>query len=777
MKRFLLFTFIVFSVVATALAERIGTMKIRGVMCQYDTLIHRTVGPGVTYTQFQFDNMKIGGSIPYKMRTHLLVIDMTNKNNRVSPYMSKGKYYEIATQEQEYRRQKNLGLKPIATVNCMGFVQSPPLKSEPYTYMETLYNQVTDGLVRYESDVKRERYYTDDNRKGNLGALTMKATVTSSKGATAAIGQINHYRDHVRKTNKLALFCNGMDKAKDTNPNDGVEVFLEGGDITVGTNKLVVANRKSGCGGSIGSDQHVITGVGTEIESFLNGLEVGETVTLEVGYVDATGKSVMLTDTYTAFIPNCVKNGVPLGDKRSNVAYTATGVSKDGNTLYLADLEISQYSNPPLRCLEDFLIEVGAWNACYNDGGPSAEMTVDGKFVSINSIGGGFNGRYCPNGIMVYSTAMDDAQLVHVECADPSKKRLSVGDSFTLKLYGYNQYDEMIDDDAISHSAVEVSYPQNLLQIDRNGKVTAKAKGNGEIRIDVRDHGTQIRIPFSIGEKTGLILEPNNVFTGENRPVQLKVKYYEGDKTTDVDPIFVTWSVDDPYVVSSCRNGLIVPYVDGYATVTASYNGVSAEAAVVVENLEAEDIPYIDLADEVSSLSDINLYLPSVPHSIYLETVPKDDELIFVKFTTGDKEQVVALMNEGAGIVNCDTITLDYDAPDTYPVMIKSISPSNTELKRLAAVYTDYPTAINDLYADKASLFEFSRSGNDLMLINCSDDSAVLVSVYNFNGVKLSELQTNLQSGGSCTLNVNTSEPVIVRVKSDSGVQVFKLVR
>lgn len=777
MKRFLLFAYILTFIVASAMAERIGTMRINRVECKYDTLVHRHVGPGVTYTQFQFKEMKITSGIPYKMRVHLFTIDMTNQYNRVSPYMSMDTYYESATQEQEVRRHRRLGMKPFATVNGCAFVQSPPGPGEPHGYMETINHLVTDGLIRYEAEGSSTRYYTDDFKKGNVSNLAMKATVTSSRGATAEIGQINHYRDFVRNKNKLALFCNDMSSAKDTRPEDGVEVFLKGDPIRVGTNKLQVVRRIGGCGDYIEKGQCVITGVGAEMEAFLNGLESGETVTIDVNYVDAKGKSVLPTDTYTAFIANCVKEGVAAGWAKENYAISATGVSRNGNTLYLADLEISPNSNAPCRCLEDFLIAVGAWNACYNDGGPSAEMTVDGKFVTYNSIGGGFNGRYCPNGVMMFSTAPADYELASLECDDPSMKNLQVGETFDIKLYGYNKYGEMIDDYAVMNHNVEVSCLEDIGEIDEYGTFTATKDGYGTIVVTMNGE-TQLQIPIVVGrlgEK--LIITPSSVFTGEYRPVQLKVKYTFGETVTDLDPSLLKWSTDAPYVVSSCSDGLITPYVDGYATVTAKFNTVSATIGVEVENLEADDIPYIDLTDYVTTASDIDLQLPSVPHALLVETRSTEDSIrIELKYVAGGKDCVAELRNEGKYMLNIDTVGFAYDAPDTYPIVIKSLSPETAKIKRLVAIYTGYPTALNDLQVEESKQFEFSRSGEILTMTNRSDATSVKVTVYSISSAKLAEAQTELPDGGSCSLTVNTTGPIIVRVQTKNGVQMYKLV-
>lgn len=775
MKRFLLLAVLAVVVVTSALADRTGTMYIKGAACEYDTLVHRRVGPGVTYTQFQFDYVYIGGYIPYKMRTHLITIDMTNPYNRLSPYLSDDEYNMSGTQEQSVIHENFEGRNAIASVNGFLFVQTPPESYEPYTYMESLYHLVNDGLVRYENNTTSVRYYSDASKKGYVGNLTMKAKVTSSKGASAEIGQINHHRDFVRNKKQLALFCNKMNKAKDTKPNDGVEVILKGGEIRVGTNQLTVVQKKAGCGTYLQGGQHAITGVGAEMEAFLNGLQDGETVTIEIGYVDGAGNAIAPLNTYSSFIPNCVVNGVAAGYQNDNYAISATGVSKDGNTVYLADLEISDYSNAPTGCLEDFLIAVGAWNACYHDGGPSAEMTINGDFVTNNSIGGGFNGRSIPNGVMVYSTAPYDQNLVSVACDDRKTVELGIGETFTPLLYGYNQYGEMIDKNAAKNEDVVISCTDGLGEISENGTFTARNPGSGVISIGVKGYGTQITIPVNITIQTGLFLSPSLVFTGENRPVQVSVKYMYGDKITDVDPSLVSWSVDDKYVVSDCENGLVVPYLDGYATLSATYEGITTKVDVEVENLEEEGTETIDLTDKVRSMKKINLYMPSVPHGIYIETEPASERSIVVTYSTGEQEHELELKNAGVGVVSGDTITFDYDAPDTYPIKVKSISPSTTVLKKLMAIYKELPTGISNLYADETTCFAFSRVGESLTLINCSTAADVIATVYSFDGTKLAETKTYLSESGSCTLDVKRKDPIIVRVQTKNGVQVFKL--
>jgi|GEM_PF-1297239 len=772
LKRLLACICLALLITGVTFAERLGSMKIQGRDCQYDTLIHRHIGPGVTYTQFQFNDIYLGGAFSYKMRTHLITIDMTNPYNTFTPCIVDDEYYEYNTQEYEVNRQKNLGLKPIASVNGGTFEQSKT-NGDPFERFEIPDVLVGKSVIKYEDDSPIQKYYTDSDKVPHMGTLTMKATVTAASGKTAVIGQINHYRDRVRNSAKLALFCNGMNRAKDNNTTDGVEVFLKGDDIKVGKNQLTVVKTNKGCGSPIGSGMCVLTGVGAS-EEFLNQLAAGDQVTIDIDYTDAQNATVSPVDIFEVFIRNCVTNGVAYGDPRINLAYPATGISKDGKTVYWADLEISTYSDAPLRCLEDFLINVGAWNAFYHDGGPSAEMTVDGKYVTNNSIGYGFNGRYISGMVVLYSTAPNDNIIATVECEDNSPQKMIIGDQLKLKVFGYNQFGEMIDDNAAVNSAVEISVSGGIGTVS-GGVFTPSAAGEGVISIGVKGAGTMVKIPVSVANDGRLEVSPKNVFTGEDRPVQLSVQYVTSLRTVNVDPADVYWSIDNPYVIASCDDGLVVPQLDGYSCITATYGGASTEVNVTVENLESASTVFLDLTDNWKAAGE-DLHIPSVPRSMILETQSFGNDRISVMFAQGESQNTSLLSTKGDGAVYSDTITFDYDAPDTYPITLNKLSPENAaSITGLRAYYKDIPTAIRQLTTADFSGFEVLYSNGTVKLLNRSSATKVHVSVYTLNGAMIAEESEMLNGGDSVTFDVKTNDPLLVRVQTDYGTQVYKV--
>lgn len=706
-KHFLFY--IVFSLfsLTSVYAKRTGQMPIRGVECQYDTTVHRQIGPGATYTQFQFDNMEIGGKLPYRMRVHLVTIDMTNPYNRLTPFLTEDKYYKMTDQETDMQWRKEQGHKPVASVNGCNWIDRPQ-EGMKYTLYEVKDTHIEDNVIRYAISQTKQNFYVDLTGRGNIGNLTMKGSVTTASGQTAEIGQINHYRDYVRNTGQLALFCNGMDKAKDTQPEDGLEVLMKvakSDDIKMGETQLTVVKKLKGCGTDIGKGQAVLTGVG-DAEVFLNALKVGDKLTLDIHFADAAGDEVMPTDVFTTFIANCVSNGVAYGDPRKNVSYTTTGVSKDGKTVYWADLEMSEYSDAPLRCIEDFLINVGAWNAFYHDGGPSADMTVDGQFVSIAQ---GFHHRLIPSGVVLYSTAPEDAKIASVACDDPSPRKLNLNEQVSLQLYGYNQYGEMINAEMIKDKDIDIQCSAEIGTV-ADGVFTATHPGHGTIDVFYKKN-KMLSVSVDVNNGDALKLIPKKIFTGEERSVQVKALLDFGTTVEEIDPAKLVWETDNQYVVSNCEGGLIVPQVDGFARVMASYGDVSDTLEVTVENLESADIELINLSDQLIAADDLDIHLPSVPYSFSVDVETTTTDSVTIYYSAGDSLMHKTIM-PSQDEVHIESIMLDYDNPETYPVTVHQLAPyPAAKITRLVAYYTSTPSAIDRVANGKASVRIYTLDG------------------------------------------------------------------
>jgi len=766
-RRFILAVFAIISSLFSLMAQRTGRMEIKGVECAYDTLQYRHIAPGATYLQVQFNSIKTE-RLSYKMRAHLIAVDLTNQFCSFSQYMAKGgKYYSISRQNDEVKWMQENGLKPAATLNGSGWhtaTSGTNENSTPYELYEMSDNALIDREVKFAINQKEVNWFLTSDGKGHVGEVSLNASVRNASGESMAIGVINHFRDHTGE-NQLALFCNGIPKSRAVDATVGTDVILtkvDGGSILVGENKMVVKQVVNGCDHVLTAGEAILSGQGAS-ERFLEGLQAGDEITINLGYNDGDGNSITPTSLRTNFRLTCIQDGVNQQSDRKYLATSLIGVSQDGNTVYLANMEMSNNSNAPEACFADFLIKMGVWDAMWLDGGVSAEMTVDGEYVTANTLGG----RYIPAGFVVYSTAPDDNTLASVECPDLSSLHIERGASRNINLYGYNQYGEMIDAKAIMNPSLEVSCPSNLGYV-KNG--TFYATGNGQGTIDFRikgQEGIAFQMPVVVTSDVSLDVYPKSFFTGEGRSYQATLSVSENGETIAIDPALATWTTDNPDVILSCENGLIVPFIDGYAEVYATYQGLTDTIRVTVENLPEEGIPTLDLTHELTTLYEFDYPLPSVPRGMIatIRNISRED--VRLSYTTGDTLRILEIPLVADAPTQKVQVNFDYEAAGTYPVKVIDILPHDSaHIESLIACY-DGASLTHIQRPKKSSMpYRITRQGGSVVVAT-DDAKPATITLYDLDGSIISQVKTNT----TCTsIFCPVKTPVIVQVRTKDGV-------
>lgn len=748
-------------------AQRTGRMVIQGKEYEYDTVQYRHIAPGATYMCAQFNNLQ-QGRFTYKMRAHLVAVDLTNPHNHFTQYMAKDQYYTISKQSDEVKWMKQQGRKPTATLNGGGWYtpiggSASADPSSPYEVYELSQNVMINNEVKFADNYKDVQWYLTSNGKGHVGEVSLNASVRNASGETVVIGGINHFRDHVGQ-DQLALFCNGIPKSRAVDASIGTDVILskvDGGSILVGENQMVVKQVVNGSNHTLAAGEAILSGVGAP-ESFLKGLQAGDEITINLGYNDGNGNSITPTSLRTNFRLTCIKDGVNQQSPYKYIATSLIGVSKDGNTVYLANMEMSNNSNGPEACFADFLINMGVWDAMWLDGGVSAEMTVDGEYVTANTL----TGRYIPAGFVVYSTAPDDNTLASLECPDLSSLHIERGGSRSIKLYGYNQYGEMIDAKAITNEALEISCPSHLGYM-KNG--TFYATGNGRGTIDFRikgQEGIAFQMPVEVTSNVSLEVFPKVFFTGEGRSYQASLSVKENGEVIAIDPALATWTTDNPDVILSCENGMIIPFIDGYAEVYASYQGLTDTIRVTVENLPEEGISTLDLTSELTLPYEFDYALPSVPRGMITTIRNISQEDARLTYTTGDTLRILEIPLADTPTQKVQ-VNFDYEAAGTYPVKVIDILPHDSaRIESLIACY-DGASLTPIQRTKKSSMpYRITRQGGSVVVAT-DEAKPATITLYDLDGSIISQVKTNT----TCTtIFCPVKTPVIVQLRTKDGV-------
>lgn len=664
------------------MAQEYGSAILQGVKCEYEIVEQRSIAPGAKYAMYQFYDMPVS-FYKKKMRVHVVSIDVTNPYNSFAPYLSKDQFFEADKQSEDVKFRKEKGLKPVASMMGSAFVQTNGTH-EYNTPNEVVGGLVENSAIKYEASWNSRMFYMDD--LAHIGVVKFSGSVVAD-GKSYPISQINHHRDHAGQN--IALFCNGVPRSASSagtlSYGTDVRVRLKGASsVSPGTTVCEVVEVLSGCGHTLGEGEAILSGVNSASD-FLALLTPGSEISINVEYSDAEGRNVQMQQGVCKFFEYGIFNGEVKGTDADEYPICALGCSEDGKTVYMCDLEFSSKSNASVQCFMEFMKHLGVYNLLPLDGGPSAEMTLDGEFITESSIPG-FEGRPVPNGAILYSTAPDDPNITEVECSNAKNVWMKYGMTFTPYLYAYNQYGEMILADAKSSPQIKVSCSPEVGTIADDGYTfIANGIGDGYIYVEVPNSGSKISIPVLVEDSCSISLNYESLFTCPGRGCQLELSYTKNGVTEKINPKDVDWRIYGDEVIGSCVDGYVVPVAEGKATIDAWYKDMYVTAQVEVENLPSRNL---DLTDKLEFNDVEDVRLPGLPLSFVLTLKARKNGKMYLEYTAGSRKYEVESDELTADDVWECRVDLDRDSFESYPVVLNSIyGTSRPTARKLVAYY------------------------------------------------------------------------------------------
>lgn len=702
MKRKLLLFLCFLTVFLSASADRKGTMNILGASCSYDTLLHRHIAPGSTLTTLNFGSIK-PGYITYRLRCHIITIDMTNQYNNLTTEISRRGYYTDTSVLTAYEHPQGNG-KIAASISGFAFTESGNGDGTTRPY-EVRGSMIGDGIVYHQDRGSNTHYYYGADRLAHITGTQFSGSVTvGSENWT--IGQVNRFRDKADSYGELSLFCNGIgeSKAADWSRSNGADVKVK----LLNSSKKVKSGEPiecevvavyNGAGNSFGEGEAILSGVG-DAATKLKTLTVGQKVTINVNTLDGNGNKLSVSTLIPVFAGYAVSNGnVTSSEGLVNTAVVIIGVSEDQKKTYIGVIDAYE-SDATYQIFAYVMKNLGSHNALFLDGGPSVDLCVEDKVLTHNTASNA-GGRAMGSTIMLYSTAPNDNAIASVELEDPSPITMNQGNQVVIKAWGLNQYGETVSSDALNSGAVSLSCT-NDLGIFYGNKFQAQAKGTGEIIIRVNSTGNEVRIPLKVEGEVALAIAPRPMYTGLNRPCQAKLLYTSNNNTVVVsDPSEAEWSCNAPTVVKSCVNGLVIPEMFNgkqSATLTAKYRGLSASITVIVDNMD-DDYESINMTDKVSEDTKVNTQIPSVPRSFIAKVETNPNNTVTLKWTTAFEDHRMTKTADADGKIEFKVVP-DYDDSYTYPITVQEVKSDNPcKIVELIAYYTEN-TGIGSITVD-----------------------------------------------------------------------------
>lgn len=768
MKKITTLFFTLVTVVAVFAQQQKGTMVINGVETEYKIEKQYRIGPGAVYTKYRMENIE---PYKYKMVVNVIEIDQTDPYARQAPYLANGKYFSYNSQVDEYGRLKTLGKKPIASVMANGFTQSTTgnAKNPDWSISGGF---VSDGAVCHIPS--GANFYVDGDKKAHVGNLKMSVSVTSASAGAISIGNINRIRSN---SSLPTLFCNGYEKSRDVDTGVGAEVVVQligASVIGTGETEAVVVSKKTGTNNSFSDGYAIISGRSGDALNYVNSLNVGDNVTISVKCTDAQNSVVDLKQSAAPLFGYGVKEGVAQSSNEAGYAQCAMGASADGNTSYWIEMDnVTGVSDAPVYVLNQFMQQLGIYNALLMDGGPSAEMQIAGEWVSVNSMGGGLNGRAIPGAVMLYSDAPDDDKLAEVV---PVEKEvfLNIGVPYTPTYYSYNQYGDMISIGSSDRNSYYLEFDGDWGKVSADGKsFTATGIGEGDVYACVIGSDKKSSFHVIVTDVSSVQIEPKNFYTEEGRGCQATLYLVYNDGTRKVlDNADVQWETSDRWV-ASCDEGYISPMQDGETEITATYNGMSDVCNVNVETVTG----MIDLTPLNLDVRNFDIVLAGAPRYVQVDVVSQVTGYMYLYYKDGSGKSYSSSIArvEGGKTVEAK-YTFDYDKLSTYPIELNRLTIAGGYSFNLNSLKVYYGNSTEIAAVDQE--LPVSVAGmpdNSLKVTLPNTVNNALCSVYSLDGKVISEGSV---VGGENIVALNSatnSNVVIVCVTYNGKKYIFKI--
>ncbi|MEG2218595.1 MAG: phosphodiester glycosidase family protein [Muribaculaceae bacterium] len=563
-------------------------MLIDGTKYDVDTLIRKEIGPGVTYTRIRIPK--------FPLNVNTITMDLTNPYNRIETTVGQEVLGSTETLANAYKRQSVEGKQPLAAANANFWCTT----EKPYTdYIRgtTFGGNLRNGKILTETNMYSNQWVggaertgvvsIDTNKKLWIESMSWKGYAKCAKWTTSPeIIQINKMCNE----NELVMFNSYYGKSRKFNTTSAnTEVFLTLNDgATWGVNKDISATVKEiklNSGGNTLGEYDICLSATGGYKTMLEQLAVGDVVSVNYAWTSLKTQDTPNIEQLVAGNAIVLKNG-ELTERNTDEGYnsqiysrTGYGMSKDGKTLYV--IVIDKSTDPiygisagcGTNVMAQILQQVGCWNLCSMDAGGSAQMMIQGEVINKTTEG---TPRAVANGLMFYSIAPKEKEIAKIRFADFNLKS-PVYSSYTPRIYGYNKYGDLIDEDL---KGVKLSCDANIGTTEGG---TFNATGVETVgNLTATYNGVSVTEKIKImNANIALRVKPILIDNVKEYPIEVTAKI--NDIEYKYNPAHLTWTVENSAIASIDNNGVLRGLKEGTTTITCTIGEFTDNTTVKVE--------------------------------------------------------------------------------------------------------------------------------------------------------------------------------------------------
>lgn len=543
------------------------------VFAQADTLISRTVAPGVVHTSYL---------APGPNTLDVLAIDITNPFINIqtfrTPTLSKPTH------------QSNLNDAPGNRV--IGAVNGDFFSFETYKPVsnQTVRGEFVHGIVTNN----RWHFAVDDQKRPFIEDLKFAGHVKSADETQHAILGVN--RAHSGSSIVAYTRYEGSHTPTLSNSTEVSLVLADGQEWIAGTPiTLKVIAKKTGGGTTIPANGLVLSGADGSAATYLtNKLAIYDEIELLLGFNHGISN---ITDVMGGGVKILDQGQVYNGDNTTRHPRTFAAISQDSSTVYFVTVDGRQTSSIGMTYVDmaNFLLWIGAHNGVNLDGGGSTTMVVRGEVVNSPSDPGGE--RSVANTLQVVSTA--PLGTLHFLDITSGTAHVYQGGSFNFSATGTDEYYNPIS----LPSGITWSTSANLGNITNNGLFTANdVNAEGYVYVHWNNVVDSVHVKVNTLKQLSVFPRTLNMVPGERLVLR-------GRALTTDDQIITPANAHITYTLNGTgidlfSDGTVVATGFGSGSITASIDTVE-----VVIPFDTEGSP--DLVT-VDALSDMLFWNPVV---------------------------------------------------------------------------------------------------------------------------------------------------------------------
>lgn len=799
-------------------------------VCTLDTLEHRRIGPGTTYTSFYVKELPA--------YVYILKLDMHNPYNSVETFLANDKIGGTELVTSATKRSTSDGHKTYCGINGDFFNVAD---HKEYPLGSPRGGSAKDGVMQREP---RNSWWSiaaiDKNKIPIIDHVEFAGTVDAGTKGTYNFYDVNVPRAYCN-TCEMTFFNHYAGGATRLDENyaewmgvERTEVYLtlaEGESWKINQPvKCIVGKTIENVGGNaIGKDESVLSGVGNA-RAFLQQLQPGDEITVQMGIRSTT------YNTYPEITQMIGGNAVILRDgvataRNETEAYNATnyprtivGSSADKRWMYLLVADGKTTRSRGLTTLEvcDILKHWGATDAVGLDGGGSSEMIVN--YAVANKPADGKE-RSVGNGWLVVDTSEESDEITEL---DFWNHKLTLPRYAIIKpvVMGFNKYGRLLNEDL---DGIELSCSSELGHIDDDGNFVASGTATSGL-LTAKYGSLEATKLVTVMNGSDFKIRLDSVLLDDKAGYPIEVFTQLSGKDVLIDHNAFNWSVANQAVCTVDR-GILNAVSNGTSQVEGSLNDFKGQLKVNVEITDEPQLPIISFNDEsialVSNISGItktaadyltvnynytstrapyfqlekkvNLY--SKPQAIRIVYNPTNLPISKITVTLSANNQSASIVKEFANIVpNSDnTIEIpieelvdDMDDIAIWPIKLNSFkvalnasghtvgNPYSLDLKQLSALYANDPTGVIDSSTLIASEMSIAQEDDKVYLkLNLTSPDIVSYEVYSLQGTKLLVANLGVCKSGSYLLDgdLMSGQIYLLNVKHGSSSSVFKFIK